>query len=109
MSETGPELGGADDKVPATKQAVYETAIRLFARNGFEGAGASAFAAQAQAVFPLLAFFAGLVGGLQFAVWRSNPQAVWILAVVALGGAWWRLRSTPSAASTTSTMIVPTC
>jgi spermidine synthase len=38
----------------------------LLARTGMEAAGARAFVLQAQVVFPLLAFFAGLVGGLQF-------------------------------------------
>jgi spermidine synthase len=40
--------------------------LTVFARAGLEDAGARAFALQAQVVFPLLAFLAGLVGGLQF-------------------------------------------
>jgi spermidine synthase len=38
----------------------------LFTRAGSSGAGANTFALQAQVAFPLLAFLAGLVGGLQF-------------------------------------------
>ena len=38
----------------------------LFTRAGSSGAGANAFALQAQVAFPLLSFLAGVVGGLQF-------------------------------------------
>jgi len=41
-------------------------ALILFSRAGASGAGARALALQAEVAFPLLAFFAGLVGGLQF-------------------------------------------
>lgn len=39
MPGTEPEAARADDKTPATKQAVYDTAVRLFARNGFAATG----------------------------------------------------------------------
>lgn len=39
MSDSHTEAGDAGESVPATKQAVYETAILLFARNGFAATG----------------------------------------------------------------------
>lgn len=68
MPVTEPGAGGAGDKTPATKQAVYDAAVRLFARNGFAATGMRELSREAGVNLATVNYFYGSKKGLLKAI-----------------------------------------
>lgn len=66
----GPEVtsGGAQDEAPATKQAVYDAAVRLFARKGFAATGMRELSREAGVNLATVNYFYGSKKGLLKAI-----------------------------------------
>lgn len=68
MSDSHPTAGDPGDSAPTTKQAVYETAIRLFARNGFAATGMRELSREAGVNLATVNYFYGSKKGLLKAI-----------------------------------------
>jgi len=68
MSEKKRGSGGAPDEEPATKQAVYDAAVRLFARNGFAATGMRELSREAGVNLATVNYFYGSKKGLLKAI-----------------------------------------
>ena len=68
MPKMEPEVSRAGNKTPATKQAVYDTAVRLFARNGFAATGMRELSREAGVNLATVNYFYGSKKGLLKAI-----------------------------------------
>lgn len=68
MSKHGAGPADRGDPMPATKQAVYDTAIRLFARNGFAATGMRELSREAGVNLATVNYFFGSKKGLLKAI-----------------------------------------
>lgn len=68
MPDKKTDIASADDKTPATKQAVYDTAVRLFARNGFAATGMRELSREAGVNLATVNYFYGSKKGLLKAI-----------------------------------------
>lgn len=71
MPETDAPAGGGPEEEPATKQAVYETAVRLFARNGYAATGMRELSREAGVNLATVNYFYGSKKGLLKAILKD--------------------------------------
>ena len=86
MPKTKPEAGSSDDTAPATKQAVYDTAVRLFARNGFAATGMRELSREAGVNLATVNYFYGSKKGLLKAIIEDYFQDMFAVMTENLAG-----------------------
>lgn len=86
MSDTDAQAGGGPGDAPATKQAVYDTAVRLFARNGFAATGMRELSREAGVNLASVNYFYGSKKGLLKAIIEDYFQDVFAVMTESLAG-----------------------
>lgn len=85
-AEPGGGAASADDKTPASKQAVYDTAVRLFARNGFAATGMRELSREAGVNLATVNYFYGSKKGLLKVILEDYFNGVLAVATESLAG-----------------------